>query len=229
MADRLGGSPRRWSARAASSTGARAGRSGRGSRCRACRCCRSPPATGATAHRVAARWLTLEALTEPKQRRPLAVARAASSISPAGTPVFCSPQPGVQAATRGLELLPADRVALDEVDVHQPSRLDARGGVRTPAPHRCRERLQVQVGRLGSGSADRVDDDDPRAGSRGSQCSWACGADADGFAPQTMMQAVSRRCAGRIRPSRCRRCSRGRRGRPCCRRCPARPRSRPAG
>ena len=56
------------------------------------------------------------------------------------------------------------------------------------------ERLEVQIGRAAvsvrTGSTTIT-----RPGDSGSQWSWGCGAEAEGFAPQTRIQAESRRRA----------------------------------
>ena len=56
---------------------------------------------------------------------------------------------------------------------------------------RAGERLEMEVGVRRRRMPDRIDDDDCPGASR-SQCRWAWGAVADGFASQTRMQAASR-------------------------------------
>src|SRR5205807_1340019 len=94
-----------------------------------------------------------------------------------------------------LELVKADRVPSQELAVAQAGGMDGpeqREGQRGVA---ARERLQVRsasraVGvRTGSTTITW-------AGDSGSQCSCWCGADAEGLAPHTTMQAESRAVRG---------------------------------
>ena len=101
-----------------------------------------------------------------------------------------SPHSGVHACEQRLQLVPADRVALEQLPVDQPvagdhvQQRERQGGVA------ARERLQVQVGRCAVGV--RIGSTTITVpGASGSQCSWACGAEAEGFAPHTMMQSAS--------------------------------------
>ena len=125
---------------------------------------------------------------------------AACSMSRAGTPVVASPQAGVQSGEQRGEFVPAHRMRRHEVIVDQviaPEDVQegkGQGGVAAG------KGLQVQISSLRRGGAYRIDHND-LPGRLASQCSWACGPEAEGLAPHTTMQAASRAVRG-SKPSR---------------------------
>ena len=180
----------------------------------------------AGAHGVAAHRLALHALPEPQERRAgtvevrraLDVGRrhAGRALAPLGRAV----------GERRLELVEAGRVVGEERPVgHAVADEDVqqREGERRVG---AGERLQVQVGALRGPGRDRVDRRRSCPAPRASQCSSVCGADEEGLAPQTRMQAASA-ADPRVEPDlrRAVDVGRARRGRRGCRPCPGRPRS----
>lgn len=80
-------------------------------------------------------------------------------MSPDGTPLVCSPHAGVQFADEGPKLLPADRMARDELVIDETVPVDdmeEREGERGVA---ARKRLQMEIGDLGRVCAHGVDHD----------------------------------------------------------------------
>ena len=120
----------------------------------------------AAAHRVATLRLALEALAQPEQRRPLGVCARCLLDQPRRDPGPLLGPAGRARCDRGLEFLEADRVVVDEVQVDQPV---AVGDMEEPERKRgiaAREGLEVDLGRLGGGGPDGVDDHDSRAALR---------------------------------------------------------------
>ena len=145
---------------------------------------------------VAARPLALEALPEPEQRRargrrarpPPRSGRPGRPSPPRPTPA-CSPRAAARArpsrpcARRGSprRRAPRGRATCRSANARAAS-LPGNG---------CRWRSAASAVGVRTGSTTTT-----RAGDSGSQCSWACGAEAEGFAPQTRMQAESRAVSG---------------------------------
>ena len=127
--------------------------------------------------------------------------RAASSIRPAGTPV-ADPRPtpacSRRAAARARPSRPCGRATKSSST--RPSRAitwrRAKASAASLPGKGWRWRSAASAVGVRTGSTTIT-----RAGASGSQWSWACGAEADGFAPQTRMQAESRAVAGRNRRS----------------------------
>ena len=151
----------------------------------------------AGAHDVAAHGLPLQPLAEPQQRRPAAVAARRLLDQPrrhAGLPLRPRPacRPPASARPR-----PSRRVcAARNVAVEQPLAGDAHAAWRRRARRRCRG-TAADGGRPPRPSPWRTGSTTilvPRASL--SQCLWACGAEADGLAPHTSMQAASRALRG---------------------------------
>ena len=114
----------------------------------------------------------------------------------AGTPVCSSAQAGVQRLEQRLELVVAEHVVAHEGLVDEA----------VPADHvreRERERrvaagaeLEVGVGRSSRRGADRDRSRSPAPRASRSQWSCACGALAEGFAPQTTMHSAAAAASG---------------------------------
>ena len=165
--------------------------------CRACRCCRSAPGSMPTARTALPprgwRWKPWPihssdgpAAVEARGALDELRRHAGDALAPGRSAIL----------EQRLELLEADRVGGEERPVEQPVAAHHVGERERERRVAAREGRQVQVG--GAGGRRRARDRRRSSWRPASGSQWSCwwGADADGFAPQTRMQAASRALRG---------------------------------